>query len=302
MARVLVTLPLGPRERAELERRLPDAELRYGQGQARDDLAWAEVVLGNADAGMLATSDVRWLHSPSVGLDAYDALRTLRPGLEVTNGVGVVDRAVAEHGLALLLALTRNLPLVVRAQGRRTWARQAFREAGEGTLLGGKRAHVLGYGRVARSVIGLLAAVGLRVTAYRRRADGDDPQVEAFRALDELPGALAGADVLVNVLPLREATRGIVGRAALAALPARAYYVSLGRGPTTDEAALVEALRSGALAGAALDVFADEPLATDSPLWELPNAIVSPHVAGRFDAEMGAYVTAFADRYAERCR
>ena len=300
MPRVLVTLAVGPGDREILEQQLLGADLRFAASPAVEDVRWAEVVLGNANPAALAESSVRWLHSPSVGLDVYDGLCGSRPDIEITNAVGVVDRAVAEHGLALLLALTRNVPVMVDAQRKRRWGREAYRDAGEGTLIEGKRAHVLGYGRVARCIADLLVRLSMRVSVYRRAGVGDDPRVESFHPLSELVRRVGEAEVLVNVLPLRDETRAIVGRAVFGALPAGAYYLNLGRGPTTDEDALVDALRTGRLAGAALDVFAAEPLPDDSPLWTLPTVIVSPHVAGRFDVEVGRYVRGFVDRYGER--
>jgi phosphoglycerate dehydrogenase-like enzyme len=201
----------------------------------------------------------------------------------LTSGVSLHTVPVTEHTLALLLAAARRLHELRDAQHASTWAghlggsqprfdRGAFR-----SLIG---AHVVvwGFGHIGQHLAGLLMAMEARVTGVARSAG----ERAGVRVLTEaaLPDLLPTADALVMILPSLPSTRGALGAERLALLPRHAWLVNVGRGDTVDEAALVEALRTGVIAGAALDVFATEPLPTDSPLWSLPNVLVSPHAAG----------------------
>ena len=173
-----------------------------------------------------------------------------------------------------MLALVKDLPGTLRAQGDRDW-RHRLQEP-----LAGSRALIVGAGSIGRSSGRLLRALGVDVTLVARTEREGDPDEGRIRAVADLPQLLADTDWLILVTPLTEATRGLIGATELAALPRRARLVNIGRGPVLVEAALVEALQSGALAGAALDVFEQEPLPQDSPLWSMPNVIVSPHIGG----------------------
>jgi phosphoglycerate dehydrogenase-like enzyme len=165
---------------------------------------------------------------------------------------------------------------------------------GGGQVLAGKSAHVLGYGPIARCLVEKLLGLRLRVCVYRRAAEGDDVRVERFLSFDSLPREVGDADALFALLPDKPQTRRLIDATVLAAMKPSAYVVNVGRGSSVDEAALVEALSAGRIAGAALDVFEAEPLAASSPLWDLENVLISPHVAGRFDQEMRRHVERFA--------
>ena len=132
-------------------------------------------------------------------------------------------------------------------------------------------------------------------------AAGSDQHVNAFRALSALASHCREADALVSILPDAPGTRGIISRQILSSLKPTAFVVNLGRGSALDESALVEALRHKAIAGAALDVFATEPLPHNSPLWEFENVLISPHVAGRFDSESQLHIGQFLERLAAHC-
>jgi phosphoglycerate dehydrogenase-like enzyme len=237
--------------------------------------------------------NVAWLHTPNVGLDSYAALRQARPDLQISNFVGVMDDAVAEHGLAMLFALTRRIPSLTEAKVAQEWIQREFGESRGATTIAGKSAHVLGYGRIARSLISRLAGLGMKVTVYRRTPVGDDPVVERFLALAQLTDHVGQADVLISIVPEYPETLEIINWQVLDAMKPTSYVINLGRGSAVDESALVRALESGRLAGAGLDVFQQEPLPETSPLWRLPNVILSPHVAGRFDREMRLHLDGF---------
>ena len=269
---------------------LPDGvrALRYHPGAPLpDDAGDAEVlVVWTLDprslSALTALPRLRWVQTLAAGPDAVLAAG-FAPEVLVTSGRGLHDGPVAEHVLALTLALVRRVPAMLRAQDEHRWAvelggAQPLHPVGPVTTLLDANVTVWGFGSIGARLAGLCAALGAHVTGVATHAGERDgfPVV----APDELPGLLAGTDVLVGLLPATPSTRHAIGAAALSALPEGAYVVNAGRGATLDEAALLSALRSGHLGGAALDVFETEPLPGGSPLWDEPNVLVSPHGAG----------------------
>jgi phosphoglycerate dehydrogenase-like enzyme len=209
-----------------------------------------------------------------MGVDRIAAARELLGDAVLTCARGAYDDEVADHALALTLALVRGIPALRDAQTAHRWSRMPLRR------LGALSALVLGWGGIGRATAARLAAFGTRVAGVRRRHAGPparDGTGFLVRGAD-WRDALTSTDLLVLALPRTPATRGIVGAAELAALPAGACVVNVGRGGTLDETALLAELRVGRLAGAALDVFAEEPLPPASPLWDEPRLLVSPHV------------------------
>jgi phosphoglycerate dehydrogenase-like enzyme len=203
--------------------------------------------------------------------------------VSIANGRGLHDRPVAEHALALILAAARRLHLAWAAQRQHRWAselggQQPEPSPGLFSTLRGAHVVIWGYGSIGHALQPHLAALGARVTGVARSARTDQgvPIVTA----DDLPAVLPTADVLVMILPSSPATRRALDADRLALLPRHAWLVNVGRGDTVDEAALADALAAGRLAGAALDVTATEPLPADSPLWDAPNLILTPHAAG----------------------
>jgi len=186
-----------------------------------------------------------------------------------------------------MLALVKDLPGSIRAQTARRWENRTLEP------LAGGHAVIVGAGSIGQAAPGLLRAVGLEVTLVgRTRRDGHSGE-GVVRGISELTELLPAADWLILVVPLTAQTQGLIGAAELGLLPIGARLVNIGRGPVLAEAALVEALRSGALAGAALDVFETEPLPADSPLWAMPNVIVSPHIGGDVIGTSAAFSGAF---------
>jgi len=198
---------------------------------------------------------------------------------------------VAHTALAGVLALARRFPQLWDAQREQRWA----------SLMGdvlprdldGQRAVLVGWGPIGQHLAHLLTALGLRVTVVRQQARpaGAYPTVPAARWQEVLPEA----DWLLLACPLNAQTRGMVDAAALARLPAHAQLVNVSRGEIVDEEALIQALRTGRLAGAFLDVFMHEPLPPDSPLWTLPNVIATPHSAGLSDGNAARVRRMFLD-------
>lgn len=210
------------------------------------------------------------------------------------SGVGLHDRTVAEHTLALTLALVRKLPLLEEAKQQHRWANecggmQPLYTKPITTLLGAK-VLIWGFGSIAKTVAPLFTALGAEVTGVARSSG----QRAGYKVVteDQLTDELATTDLLIMILPALPATKNALNASRLAQLPKHAYLVNVGRGATVDEDALIAALTNGEIAGAALDVMKKEPLPADSPLWDIPNLILSPHGAGGRPVKVSEFVTA----------
>lgn len=236
--------------------------------------AWPERAASFIGAA-LRVPNLRWLHSMSAGVDSPVFQTMLDNGARLTSSSGSSARPIARTALMYLLALARDLPRTLRAQATGDWAWERWTE------LEGRRLSVVGYGPIGMEVARLAEAFGIATTVVRRSVRGD----EAFptRTLDELADVAASSDAMVVALPLNDDTRGIVSAAVIAALPADALFVNVGRGDLVDQAALTDALATGRLGGAGLDVTTPEPLPPDDPLWRLPNVIITPHNSGSTD-------------------
>ena len=274
----------------ELVHATSDAELEAGLQGAEVAYSWR--IRG---AHLARAPALRWIHSPATGVGELLSPELLASPVLLTNSRGVDARPIAEHVLALVLALSRKLPQAARRQAERAWAQEEFARAPPG-LLRGKVLGLVGLGEIGREVAALAGALGLRVRAVRRRPDAPrPPQVEEVRGEDGLEWLLRGADVLVLAAPSTPRTRGLLGARALAWLPRGAVLVNVGRGDLVDEAALVAALRTGALGGAGLDVVAQEPLPPDSPLWDAPGVLLTPHTASLWPDDWPARAALFLD-------
>lgn len=225
---------------------------------------------------------LRWVQSLAAGPDV-EVAAGFDPGVVITSGRSLHDDTVAEHALALILAGLRGLRQLIPAQAEHRWRSDLGGVRIEGSdgrveTLAGANVLIWGFGAIGQSLAPHLTALGAAVTGVARSAG----ERGGYRVIAErdLPGELARTDVLVMILPHAPDTRGALNATVLAHLPARAWVVNVGRGSTVDEDAVVAALRGGTLAGAALDVFATEPLPPESPLWEAPNVIITPHAAG----------------------
>jgi glyoxylate/hydroxypyruvate reductase len=262
------------RRDADGERRwralLDRAEVLFGiPGDSADGLA--EVATG--------APNVRWVHATSAGAGELVRRAGLAPeALErvaVTTSSGVHAVPLAEFAVLGMLAMAKELPRLVEDQRARAWpeVHQPLRE------LRGQTVFLVGLGAIGGETARLAKALGMRTVGFRR-TEGPPPEwvdeVHGPEALAELAG---GADAMVVSLPLTEETEGLVDRTVIGRLPPGCIFVNVGRGGVVDEPALIEALRDRRIAGAVLDVFATEPLPADSPLWELPNVLVTPHTA-----------------------
>jgi phosphoglycerate dehydrogenase-like enzyme len=210
----------------------------------------------------------RWVHTASAGVDHLMCPELAESDTVVTNARGVFDRPIAEYVAALVLAMAKDLPVTLRLQGERTWRHR------ESMRVAGTRACVVGSGPIGRAIASTLEALGVTTALVGRTAR---PGVHGSEELDRL---LAGADWVVAAAPLTDDTRGMFDARRFGLMRPSARFVNVGRGRLVVEEDLVEALTARRIAGAALDVLNDEPLAPDSALWEVPGLIVSPHMSG----------------------
>jgi len=220
---------------------------------------------------LAAARGLKIIAKNGAGVDSVDLAEAARRGIAVAVAAGANAEAVAEHAVALMLALVRDLHRLDRKLRRGGWEDTAWL----GRDFRGSVVGIVGYGSIGRSTARLASALGAQVVILRRTGDAEGFEVET--GLDRL---LARVDILSLHCPLTESTRGLIGRRELALMKPGALLVNTARGPVVDEAALIDALRSGHLAGAGLDTFETEPIAADNPLLTLDNVIVTPHVAG----------------------
>jgi phosphoglycerate dehydrogenase-like enzyme len=208
----------------------------------------------------------------------------------MTTAAGVHADPLAEFALLGLLWLAKGGPRLLQWQRDRHWERHTSRQ------LAGQRVLIVGAGSIGRRVAELCAAAKMEVwAAVRPGRSAQLPGVTRFIGVDELTGVLAEVDALVLACPLTDETHHLIGAKQLAALPRHAVLVNVARGQVVDEPALVESLSTGQLAGAVLDVFEQEPLPADSPLWDMPNVLVSPHSASTVAEENSQIVDLFID-------
>jgi len=249
-----------------------------------DAVRGAEVYLGYGiprEVFSAARDTLRWAHSAAAGVGGSLYPEMVASDVVLTNSAGVHAEPIADTVLAMMLHFARGLDWAVRAQAERRWGKEDFesadapvRELSEGTV------GLLGLGGIGRAVARRAVALGMRVAASRRSSAAGPSGVEVLAGEGALDRLLSISDYLVVTVPRTPETEGMIGARELARLPKDAVVVNVSRGGIVDEDTLAEALRSGSLRGAGLDVFAREPLPPASPLWGLPNALLLPHVSG----------------------
>lgn len=277
--RVLVLIPLTDAQRSRLQAAVPGAGLTYTTAHDATDeqLAAAEVIVGNLPPARLAQArSLKLIQLNSAGYDDY-ATAELPNRAALCCAVGAYGQAVAEHTFAMVLALIKRLPAYHASQLAHTWE-----DHGPVTTLAGARVLVLGAGDIGSHFAHLAHAIGAHVTGMRRSAAAPHGGFSAMRTMDELYDELPASDVVVSFLPSAPSTRGLADARFFAAMPRGSFFANGGRGDLVVADALIDALASGRLAGAALDVTAPEPLPAQHPLWDAPNLLITPHVTGGF--------------------
>ncbi|MFC7340371.1 D-2-hydroxyacid dehydrogenase [Saccharopolyspora griseoalba] len=265
----------------EMARIAEHAELRYATGdELPQQIPGADAVFVwafRSDALPTAwphADKLTWIHSASAGVDRliFDQLRD--SPVTLTNSRGVFDQPMAEYVLGLVLTFAKDLHTTLRQQDRKNWQHRVTER------IHGKSALIVGTGPIGRAIARQLTAAGLRVTGAGRRERTDDPDFGQVRSTDRLAEHIGEHDYVVLAAPRTPQTEGLINAEVLAACHPRTRLINVGRGELVVQPDLVEALRAGHLAGAALDVFDAEPLPPESPLWEMPDVLISPHMSG----------------------
>lgn len=277
------------------------------EGLARLEIAFfAEDVIGAADGmarrfygAVRRAPNLRWLHVAHAGVDApvYGELLA-RDGLTLTTSSGDAAVPIAQTAITGLLMLSRGFPRWLDAQRRHAWERHA--DDALPRDLAGQTLVVVGLGAIGNEIARLGRALGLHVVGVRRSPRRDGDHVDELQPPSALPTLFPRADWLALACPLTDETRGLIDPAALDALPRGACVLNVARGEVVDEPALIERLRAGHLGGAYLDVTAEEPLPAESPLWDLPNVIITPHdssASAGYQARTDARFLANLERY-----
>lgn len=253
---------------------------------ATDDDAWrevreqAEAVIGGvppSDDDLAAAQRLRWIQATSAGVEAYMTPALTESEITLTNFSGIHATNIADHVLAMIFAFARDLKTLLARQSRHEWPSE---EGGLTTFEpSGQTLGIVGLGDIGEALAQKAHGLGMRVLALQRHPYNPPVGIERVLTGDSLPELLQESDHVVLCLPLTDATKHIIGREELGQVRRGAYVYNIGRGGLIDQEALIEALRDGRVAGAGLDVTDPEPLPADSPLWDLPNVLVTGHTA-----------------------
>lgn len=263
---------------AAIEERLPEVQVGTLQPAELEttDLGNVRILLTFEPPRMLGFPQVspRWIHALTAGVDGYDLDGLCERGVILTNASGVNAEPVAEQVLGYLLLFERRLHRAVRQQVESEWDWFGGRELRDETV------GIVGVGAIGGRVAELLDAIGSETLGLSRHPESMHPAVDEAYGPEELSTLLSRSDYVVLTCPLTDETRGLVGASELATMSEHAVLVNVGRGELVDQDALVTALENGTIRGAALDVFEQEPLPPDSPLWDRPDVVITPHNAG----------------------
>jgi phosphoglycerate dehydrogenase-like enzyme len=244
-----------------------------------------------------AAKRLRWIHSPAAAVHQFLFPELVNSDVILTNAREVHGPVVAEHVMALIFALAKRIPQSVRFQQEHVWGQEilwqnhAAPAEVAGALLG-----MVGLGSIGRNVAKHASAMGMKVICVRQHASSEKPAgVDEVLPSSMLNEMLTRADYVVLAAPVTPATRGMIGREQLSQMKRDSYLINVGRGPLIDEAALTEVLRERKIAGAALDVFDQEPLPADSAFWDLDNLLITPHTAGMTTKLWERHYTLFSE-------
>ena len=279
--RIVLCYPVESRHVEQIAQIVPNAEIvAAGQQRIAEEILAADIFCGHAKVpvpwdDVVKAGRLRWVQSTAAGVDHCLVPSVVDSDILVTSASGVLADQVAEHAVALITALTRNLPTFFRAQQKHEFVRLPTGDLTDSTV------GIVGFGGVGRRLAELLAPFRTRILATDLFPWNKPAHVAELWPAEKLPDLLAESDIVILAVPLTEQTRGLFNRDAFAQMKPGAFFVNVARGQIVVEADLVAMLREGHLAGAALDVTHEEPLPVDSPLWDLPNVLITPHVGGQ---------------------
>lgn len=274
---VIYTHPDSAHEFSSIPARFPEVEVQIEETSERFEEAARQagiicIARRYERETILQARRLRWLHVGGTGVDRLHPFDELNPELVITNTPALNAEMMADYVVCTILMLTWDFPRLMRNQAARIWERWGSEKVSQ------KVVTLVGLGGIARPIINRVRVMGMRVVGVRRSTE-PVLGVEQVFATDQLHEALAAGDYVVLAVPLTPETRGLIGTRELQAMKRSAYLINVCRGQVVQEEALVEALREGTIAGAALDVFAKEPLPSGSELWGLDNTILTPHIS-----------------------
>lgn len=281
----------------EAVRQKAEVRLAWDEPSLSEALPGADILLVTdfrTDALKAAWSSadrLKWIHATSAGVDALMIPEVIESEILVTNARGIFDRSIADYVLTTILMFIKDFPRSMRLQHQHRWQHR------DTERVENRRVMVVGAGSIGRQIARLCRAVGLEVDGVARSERPDDEDFRHVWSSGQMPDQLAQADFVVIAAPLTPETEGLFDEAMLARMKPQARLINIGRGPIVRTEALVKALREGHLAGAALDVFEQEPLPEDHPLWDLENTILTAHMAGDFIGWRRALIDQFLENY-----
>jgi phosphoglycerate dehydrogenase-like enzyme len=279
--RIVLCYPVEKKHIDQISAAMPGAEIiDAGQERVAEELFNADIFCGHPKVpvdwdGVVRKGKLQWIQSSAAGMDHCLVPSVVESDIDVTSASGVLSDQVAEHGIALMTAWTRSLPTYFRAQQNKEYIRRPTRDLTRATV------GIIGFGGVGRRLAELLAAFQCRILAVDMFPVDKPKHVESLWPTEKFPEMLPLVDILSLCLPLNDTTRHIFDADAIAKMTKGSLLVNIARGPLVVHDAMVEALRAGHLAGAVMDVTEPEPLPAESPLWEMPNVIITPHVGGQ---------------------
>ena len=293
--RIVLCYPVEPRHVAQIQACAPTASIiDAGQDHVATELATADIFCGHAKVPVpwdvvVAGGRLRWIQSSAAGLDHCLVPSVVASAITVTSASGVLADQVAEHTLALITACTRRIPLFLAQQARREFIRRPTRDLTRATVV------IVGLGGNGRRLVEVLAPFRVRILATDFFPDRKPAAVEFLGGPETLADLLPQADILILCAPLTGQTRGMIDAAAIAGMKPGAILVNVARGPLVVESALVDALESGHLDSAGIDVTPEEPPAPASRLWTAPRLVITPHVGGQAAGRIDAMTDFFCD-------
>jgi phosphoglycerate dehydrogenase-like enzyme len=282
-----------------LRRRFPNIEFIHAtsdeqraEGLKDCDVCYTWILKAHEAA---TATKLKWVHTSAVAVETICLPELFGRGIVVSNTRGVQAVPIAEHVMAVALAFAKQLPFALAQQRDARWAQNEFTGERLPWLLKGRTLGVIGVGTIGSEIASRAAAFGMRVVAMRRRAGADTPGIDRVYGAGQLGEFLSQCHVLVIAAPLTPETHAMLGAAQFAELPKGAIVINVGRARIIDTDALMQALESGHLGGASLDVFPQEPLPADHPLWTMPNVILTPHTSGFRHGHWDEVVDFFAE-------
>ncbi len=280
MKNILVVIPTDAKSREKLERAGEGCSLHFCDGKevSSDLIREADGIIGQVDPALLdGAVKLKWLQLQSAGADPYIKPGVLKQDVVLTNATGAYGKAVAEHAFALTVMLQKKLHLYRDDQKKSVWG-----DHGTVTSLGDSVVAVIGLGDIGQYYAGLVKAMGAYVIGVKRRMSDKPDCVDEIMLTSELDRVLPRADVVMSVLPNTAETRHIYTRERFDLMKDSAVFINCGRGNAVASEVLYEALSTGKIQAAGVDVTETEPLPADSPLWQLDNLVITPHVSGFF--------------------